>query len=238
MLYERAVAICGFPHRDGGIARVIKDAPLGPNRMAAHTMDGNTQKAKTSSVLLNRTLSSKMAMVAAAAANVISNFSCHRSSRSSAWNVTITGTTMSTPIPSPSHQTSHAGPNFNHGFTLVKYKVVTPAVAATLVLTTAPNMTSMRTSRTRPSDFWNPGRRRSKNAANKALEVFPAAIAIAAPWGMGVKKFTRNAALAMAGHIPYPHTSKAASAIPAGGQTGDTFPYVKGAASPSLPPRK
>ena len=84
----------------------------------------------------------------------------------------------------------------------------------------------------------NPGSRRTSQAPTTGPAVFPAARAIAAPGEIGHRKLTRNAPAAMAGHTRYPTSSKAAIAIPAGGQTGDTFPLVNGIARPTFPATK
>jgi hypothetical protein len=68
--------------------------------------------------------------------------------------------------------------------------------------------------------------------------VLPKAIPTAATCGMLVKRFTMNAAKATAGQMRLPKMSMAANATPAAGHTGDTFPLVKGTASPISPASK
>jgi hypothetical protein len=56
----------------------------------------------------------------------------------------------------------------------------------------------------------------------------------AVPKGKPVEKFARNAPRAMPGQNREPKMRSAASAIPVGGQTGDTFLCAKAINNPSL----
>src|SRR5947207_12559310 len=53
-----------------------------------------------------------------------------------------------------------------------------------------------------------------------------------------VVTFTRNAPIKMAGHARYPSKSNAASAIPAGGHTGDALACNDASINPNLPAMK
>jgi hypothetical protein len=54
----------------------------------------------------------------------------------------------------------------------------------------------------------------------------------------GVVRFTRNAPTKIAGHARYPSKSIAASAIPAGGHTGDALAFNDARCKPILPAMK
>src|SRR5512140_2854558 len=128
---------------------------------------------------------------------------------------------MSTPMPSPSHHISHAETALDQALTWLSDKAVVPTDALIAVPPSAPTMTSARTCRRRVSDGWNPRTFDNTQALATGPAVWPAAMPMAAKWGIGLKKLATNAPAATAGHTRYPSRRIAASAMPAGGQTGE-----------------
>ena len=92
-------------------------------------------------------------------------------------------------------------------------------VALAIVLRAPASTASAATSRTRSRADWNLATRRSRNAPATASSVFPAAMPSTAGSGTPVHEFARKAPRATAGHIRYPPSRSAASAMPVGGHT-------------------
>ncbi len=72
----------------------------------------------------------------------------------------------------------------------------------------------------------NPRVRRSIHAPASGPTVSATAMPTADDTGIGVNTFTRKPPTAMAGQMRGPNSRIAPSAMPAAGQTGETFPLV------------
>jgi hypothetical protein len=110
---------------------------------------------------------------------------------------------------------------------------VTPIVALTAVLTTAPSRISASTSRTRSSAGRKRARARSElpTTASSVLPTeMPSATAIDAP----LVAFAMNAATRTAGQTRRPKRIIDASAIPVGAHTGVMRPCATDSASPTF----
>jgi hypothetical protein len=107
--------------------------------------------------------------------------------------------TISTPIASPSHQTSHAEVNPDQARTCVKRSVVAPAEAAIIGAVAAPYAITPKTSRSRSKEGLSFMKRRTRYPPIKALDVLPTAIPKHDNVGIGLRKFMKNAPKASPG---------------------------------------
>ncbi len=112
-------------------------------------------------------------------------------------------------------------------------RTVTPIVALTAVLASAPPTTRARTARTRSRAIRKPSRRTSV-APTTASSVFPTAIPAATASDASLVAFATKAPTAIAGQYRTPRMSSAASAIPDGAHTGVMTPRATGSSMPSL----
>ena len=132
---------------------------------------------------------------------------------------------------SPSHQVSQCDPSSLDATVAPAYRLATPTVALTSVLSIAANTTSETMSRTRASDGRKPARA-SSHAPIRGSSVLPAAIAATVRAGAPVPAFASSAPSATAGHMRGPHTTIAARAIPDGAQIAVTFALSFASARP------
>ena len=196
---------CAVPQTAMAAVRKLATVdPAMPKRIAAQMTKGEMTKANTSSRMASPIRPPKIArqVTTSPIDNVSSSIhrkpvtdlpSCPPARRS--------GAMISTPIASPSHQTSHAEPKLDQGCTPARKRLVTPAEAARVVLTNAGSVTRPRTSRNRVRDGLNSVNRRKRYAPTRALEVLPHAMARVGQRGIGVRKFTRKDANAILGHM-------------------------------------
>src|SRR5438477_12210033 len=75
----------------------------------------------------------------------------------------------------------------------------------------------------RPQTLLPPAKRLTSNAPAIASRVLPLATATDVKMSPAVVRLTKNAPTKIAGHTRKPNKSNAASAIPAGGHTGDAL---------------
>ena len=148
-------------------------------------------------------------------------------------SVRMTGATTSAPSASPSHHSNQSSGKRSQGCACAAHSTVTPTVAlAAVEAMTAPPTNAHVLLRTR-NDGLNDGRRPRMVAAKTASIVLPAAMPAAASAGAAVSRFAMNAPSQMAGHMPRPHRSVAATAIPVGAQTVVTCSATKAKWNPS-----
>src|SRR5262249_9857388 len=220
---------CAVPHSAiAEITKVTIAAPAASNCIAPQSTNGKTPNANTSAPN-NPSRGSSISIALPPAPN---NKSANLNSRRGSIDirlvkVTTKGVMINTPMASPSHQTRQVEAELDQAFTLVRNKMLVPMVALTAVPQNAPRMTNPSTSRSRVREGRNPGSRRRSQAPNSGPTVLAKASPSAATCGTPVKKFTINAPKVRAGQIRYPKSSAAASATPANGQKGETFPLVK-----------
>ena len=129
------------------------------------------------------------------------------------------GAKIRTPIASPAHHTDHAAGKRSLAIAPERTSVPAPIVALIPMLRSAASATSRTTSRIRSIERWKPLPSRSQ-APTSGAAVFPTAVAAAASALALIGRFTRNAAIAIAGHRRFPRRRNATSAIPVGGQSG------------------
>ena len=136
---------------------------------------------------------------------------------------------------SPSHHVRHSDGARAHVVAPPISRLVTPMIALTSVLITAPKTTSAMTSLTRSRRGENPATRRSRYAPVSASSVLPTTMPITVSGGTPVFRLVSSAPSATAGHNRYPPRTNAASAIPVGGQIAVTLRVAKARSRPSLP---
>jgi hypothetical protein len=93
-------------------------------------------------------------------------------------------------------------------------------VALTAVLATAASRTNRKMSRGRSNTCAPPAKRVTRRAPTTASRVLPKAIASEVAMEPAVVTLMTNAPMKMTGQSRGPRSSRAASAMPAGGQTG------------------
>src|SRR5438132_9822056 len=113
-------------------------------------------------------------------------------------------------------------------------RLLTPAVGATALLIRAASA-NVKTPWGRSNTRGPPANLFTSQAPQIASKVLPLAIPNDVKIFPTVVRFTRNAPTKIAGHTRNPRTSKAARAIPAGGQTGDALLWTKASRSERLP---
>src|ERR1051325_5064260 len=148
------------------------------------------------------------------------------------------GVTTSTPTASPSHQVSQIEPKSLQRASSSSEIASTPAVAATAVLTIPASSARVKTSRARSPTRRPRAKRLTRYAPSSPSSVFPAAIATALGTAPVVVRFNRNAPTMIAGQTSYPASSRAASAIPVGGQTAVALGLTTANRSPRRPAPK
>ena len=149
-----------------------------------------------------------------------------------ATNVSTSGATITSPIPSPRNHTPHRDPNRSQGCIPVKHRLVTPIVELTIVLTIAPKKIRPKKSRNRSREGRNPITRLSRYAPTSASSVLPVAMPRDVTGPVFVVRFTINAPSVMAGQMRYPSKSTALNAIPVGGQTTVTCSATNASLNP------
>ena len=163
-------------------------------------------------------------------------FPCQRHRGFIAQRIT-TGAKIRSPVASPSHHVVHTGPYLAQSAKPTSARLVTPMLGLIKVLATAANA-NLKTSCERSKTRVPLAKRLTSHAPQSASSVFPAAMATEVPKLPAVVALTRKAPRKMAGHVRYPSTSNAPSAIPAGGHTGDALACKNASLSPSFPARK
>src|SRR4029077_8842847 len=145
----------------------------------------------------------------------------HRGGGAIAQRIT-TGAKMRLPVASPNHHVTHTAPYLAQSAKPASTRLVTPIVGLMTGLVTAakPNLkTFCEWSNTRIP----PAKRFTSHAPQIASRVFPAPMATEVGMLPVVLILTRNAPTKMAGHVRWPSTSNAPTAIPAGGHTGEAL---------------
>src|SRR5262249_4316131 len=133
---------------------------------------------------------------------------------------TMNGVTSSLPPTSPSHQVSQIPGNFAGSAKPASTKLPTPMVALIIVPGTRVRQVNKITwggSSNRCVDVFN---RFSNVAVISDSSVLPPAIKKEVDSDRKVVALAKNAPAAIAGHIPFPHKRRLASANPLGGHTG------------------
>ena len=136
---------------------------------------------------------------------------------------TRNGATTMSPAASPSHHVSQIGPKSAQRALPVSASVVTPRVALTVVLTSPASATNLKMSCARSKAATPPAKRSTRNAPTSASSVLPAAMPSDESTDPAVVRLTAKAPAKIAGQMPRPSSSTAASAMPVGGQTGVAF---------------
>jgi hypothetical protein len=144
----------------------------------------------------------------------------------------MSGATISAPTASPNHQSTHAVP-YESGRWSAIVSTVTPFVAATAVLRTAPKTVSARTDRTRSSSGRKPMRRMSA-APTMGSSVLPTAIAAETAMEESLVTLATKAPIATAGQNLRPRIRRAARAMPEGAQTGVMAPRATSRSRPTF----
>ncbi len=135
-------------------------------------------------------------------------------------------------IASPIHHTVQIGAKADHGCIWPMHSVVTPIVALTAVLTSAPAtsrlaMCGIRSSEGRKLDRWR------RYAPATASSVFPVAIPTATGSEATVA-FANSAPIQTPGQARSPNRTSAANAMPVGGHTAVAWGATNASASPSF----
>src|SRR5205807_9489760 len=121
---------------------------------------------------------------------------------------------------------------FAHAAKPPSARPVRPKVGLITVLVVAANA-NLKTSCAQSKTRVPLANRLTSHAPQSASSVLPLAMQSEVAMLPAVVSFTKNAPRKMAGHVRYPSTSSAASAIPAGGQTGDALACKKASFNPS-----
>jgi hypothetical protein len=150
-------------------------------------------------------------------------------------HVSKRGATNKSPIMSPTHQACQTSRKVSGAITPPSSRLVAPTVAPIVVERHAGRVTRATTSLSRSSDGLKPTTRERAHAPTTASSAFPAAIPRATPQGAPTQKFTRKAPSATPGQILRPYKTRAARAMPLGGQTSVANPPTGSAMRPSLP---
>lgn len=142
------------------------------------------------------------------------------------------GTTIA-PSASPNHQVSHTRPYACPSANPNSDSVVTPIVAATLVLTKPANRTKSRMPRPCSKAERPPANRFNRYPPMRASSVFPQAISNEVSVVPAVVRFVTKAPKKLAGQIRGPRIRAAASAMPVGGQTAVALALTDARAGPA-----
>src|SRR5947209_6889614 len=113
-------------------------------------------------------------------------------------------------------------------------RLLTPSIGLIVVLISAASA-NLKTSCGRSNTRAPLANLLTSHAPHRASSVLPLAIPSDVKIFPAVVRLTRNAPTKIAGQTRYPRTSNAASAIPAGGQTGDALLWRNARLSESLP---
>ena len=183
------------------VCQIIKPAinavavalPRGPNRTAAHTTTGNTAYTYVIGLRSSNTVSSTSSTTSAAASGQ------RPAGRVARAHVSSSGATSTSPRASPLHHTNQRWLRASRPTTPLAHRLAIPMVALTVVLASAPSVTSATTSRNRSSDGRKSATRRSSQTALTASRVFPSAIPAAPATGTLAVQLSRNAPIAMPG---------------------------------------
>src|SRR5207244_13024364 len=116
-------------------------------------------------------------------------------------------------------------------------RLVTPKGGPITELTTAARA-NLTTPCRRSKTVVQPANRFTSQAPHTASSVLPLAMASDVATSPAAVTFTRNAPTKIAGQARQPSTSNAASAIPAGGHTGDALACKDASINPNLPAMK
>src|SRR5215467_4261695 len=155
----------------------------------------------------------------------LSFFSAHR----------ISTDAMSTlPAASPSHHVSQMDPALLHGAKPARTSDPTPMVALSVVLRSAARTKNVITSCARAKARRPEAKRVTRYDPAKASRVLPAAMPSDVHTDPAVVTLAMKAPTKIAGHIRVPRRSRAASAMPAAGQTDVAFAWTKASRRPSL----
>ena len=142
------------------------------------------------------------------------------------------GTTIMTPIASPTHHARQVSSALDAPTTPPRRRLDTPTVALIPVLTTAASPMSTSTSRTRPTEGYPPVSRFIAQAPARASSVLPSAIPHATAAGAPMPTLVTSAPIATPGHSRYPKRRIATSEIPLAGQTSVAKPLTASMRNP------
>ncbi|MDB5998743.1 MAG: hypothetical protein JWP52_442 [Rhizobacter sp.] len=145
--------------------------------------------------------------------------------------------TISAPMASPSHHTRTVRKKSDQAMTPLTNSHSVPFNALSSIDANAPMQTNSSRSRRRSSAAWKPSRC-SATAAASGPKVLPAAISKAAQTGVPTLQATAKAPRLMPGHMRRPPRSKAATAMPVGGQIRVTKEAPFGSDRPIHAPMK
>src|SRR5262249_16041070 len=148
-----------------------------------------------------------------------------------------TGAMMTTPTASPSHQVIQIAPALAQGAKPARTSVPTPMVALTRVLTRAASTKKVITSCARANARRPEAKRVTRYVPSTASRVLPTAIPSDVETDPAVVTLARNAPTKIAGHIRVPRMRRAASAMPAAGQTGVALAWTNARRGPGVAAR-
>src|SRR5215472_262104 len=214
-------------------ARQVRVAPATEKRAAPQRTKGKRSKPKTAPATVVWRNSTSEQASSDAMRSPSSAKRCRVNLKSAKFRKS--GVTRKMPIKSPKHQTAMVAGRLRLVLTPASTKVDEP-IKPLIAAPKDPNRVRFRISRRRWIGGTNLPRR--TEAATAGPRVFPTARNSAARWGIGVKKLARKAPTPIPKQTCGPKIKMAPSAMPAGGQIGETLPCVKGTASPILPATK